>query len=65
MTNAPTYERLDRSWVRNDADGHTHVTGPDDVSAAHRTYPTGYNAKCGWCWLGAPHSADVHTDRTA
>ena len=42
-----------------------HVTGPDDMSPTHVTYPTGYDDRCGWCWLGGPHSQDEHAARVA
>lgn len=58
---ATTYRRLDRGTVRDDDHGHVHVTGTDDTSPAH----VGYDADCGWCWLGAPHSADAHTAEVA
>lgn len=31
-----------------------------DTSPAHMTYPTGYDSRCGWCWLGANHSDAAH-----
>jgi hypothetical protein len=46
-----------RVWV--------HVTGPDDFSPDHVTYPTGYDERCGWCWLGGAHSVDEHARRVA
>lgn len=53
--------RIDRGWGRRDEDGHTtHLAGPDDVSAYHHQYPTGYDSRCSWCWLGYSHSEDAH-----
>ena len=65
---APNVRRVERGYVR-DIPGETlsggggaylHLAGPDDVSAAHVTYPRGYDSRCGWCYLGAPHTADAH-----
>jgi hypothetical protein len=69
---APTFRRLPRDpgWVRYDrhqtADGPitetVHVTDGHDVSPTHSYSMTlgGYNANCGWCWLGYPHSEAAH-----
>lgn len=40
-----------------------HLAGPNDTSPAHRTYPTGYDSRCGWCYLGANHSIAAHVQR--
>lgn len=60
-------ERLERGWVRRTDEWTTggyplsvHLAGCDDTSPVHRTYPTGYDSRCGWCWLNAPHSGDAH-----
>lgn len=37
-----------------------HLAGRDDSTPSHRTYPTGYDSKCSWCWLGAHHSEAAH-----
>lgn len=69
MSHAPeSFRRLDYSWVRDHPGEYTsggyaltvHVTGPDDQSPIHLTYPTGYRSECGWCYLGANHSDDEH-----
>ncbi len=63
-----TFRRLgDGGWIRNEP-GHlssgnpayTHVLNDTDETPHHATYPTGYKAACGWCWLGAPHSEAAH-----
>lgn len=67
----PTFRRLERGWVRDHAGQHVsnggplvvHVTGPEDHSPNHATYPRGYDSRCGWCWLGANHSDEEHTRR--
>jgi len=38
----------------------THCTGPEDTSPVHSTYPTGYDSRCGWCYLNANHTQDEH-----
>lgn len=48
-----------RRWSDGGLD-HVHLSGPTDTSPVHSTYPTGYRSGCGWCWLGAPHTADAH-----
>lgn len=37
-----------------------HLVAADDDSPAHRMYPTGYDHRCSWCWLGAAHSEAAH-----
>jgi hypothetical protein len=39
-----------------------HLAGREDTSEAHRTYPIGYDSRCGWCYLGANHSEDAHQE---
>lgn len=74
MTSTPTFHRADHSWYRmdpctvtepHDCDGpsRTWVTGSNDHTPYHPTYPTGYNPKCGWCWLGYGHSEASHQQR--
>lgn len=41
------------------------VTGPDDVSPDHVTFPVGYDERCGWCWLGGAHSGAEHDRRVS
>lgn len=62
------------TWHRLDNNGHhgtlghqlvTRVTGPDDYSPVHHTYPTGYDSRCGWCWLGVTHSEDEHARKVS
>lgn len=42
-----------------------HLADAHDTSGPHRTYPTGYDSRCGWCWLGANHSENAHKERTS
>jgi hypothetical protein len=37
-----------------------HLADRGDTSAQHVTYPSGYDERCGWCWLGANHSQAAH-----
>lgn len=39
-------------------------TGRDDRSPHHATYPTGYDARCGCCWLNIPHTEAFHAKET-
>ena len=42
--------------------GHVHATSHDDTSGYHQTYPTGYDPRCSWCWLGYPHTENAHRE---
>lgn len=42
--------------------GGTFCACKGDVSPNHPIY-TAYDSACGWCWLGASHSSDVHQER--
>lgn len=57
--------RVGASWVRYDDDGPVHAAHGDDRSPVHTTYPTGYDERCGWCWLGYAHTDDGHAERVA
>lgn len=67
------FRRLERSWVRDHEGEWTsggypltvHVSGEGDHSPVHSTYPTGYDSRCGWCYLGANHSDDEHARKLA
>lgn len=67
------YMRTERGAYARRGDGYdgmgrrvwVHVTGPDDVSPDHVTYPTGYDERCGWCWLGGAHSDAEHDRRVS
>lgn len=73
-TTASRYRRIDgRDWVR-DHDGEwtsggyplvVHVVDQYDDSPNHRTYPRGYDSRCGWCYLGANHSEREHARKVA
>ena len=73
MTTTAEYRRTDLGGYVRKGEGRDgmgrpvweYVTGPEDVSDGHTTYPTGYDDRCGWCWLGAPHSEDEHVARVA
>ena len=73
METATEYQRTDLGgWVRKgegyDGLGRRYwvrVTDPEDASPVHTTYPTGYDDRCGWCWLGAAHSDREHDARVA
>ena len=58
-----TFRRLERSWVRSEAGSSIHVTGPTDTSPYHFQYPSGYDSRCGWCYLNAPHSEAAHLQK--
>lgn len=72
---ATTFRRLDRStsWVRDHAGEITsggyalvvHVVNAEDDSPCHSTYRSGYDARCGWCYLGANHSTAEHARKVA
>ena len=36
-----------------------------DGSRVHSTYPTGYNSRCGLCYLNFGHTVDAHNQRIA
>ena len=48
------------------SDGKPHVmegrwsTGPGDTSPPKVTYPTGYDSRCSWCFLGHAHTELAH-----
>lgn len=70
---APNVRRVDNGYVRvvpgeilSGGNGaYLHLAGPDDASGAHATYPRGYDSRCGWCYLGAPHTDDAHTAKVS
>jgi hypothetical protein len=56
------------SWVRygdgmmSDGGGeYCFIVGPDDCSRS--TKSSEYRESCGLCWLGTPHSLDLHNVR--
>jgi hypothetical protein len=68
--NAPTDRQTGdrRGWYRTSgprADGAGDAlvwgTARDDTSPAHITYPTGYDSRCSYCWLGQGHTEAAHT----
>ena len=40
--------------------GDLHAAAWGDASAYH-FINGGYDSRCGWCWLNAPHTEDAHT----
>ena len=59
-----TFARVDRSgWVRwvegGDHTAYMHAAGEGDTSPEHWIYG-GYDDRCGWCYLGAPHTSSAH-----
>ncbi len=64
LTPSADFERLERGWIRREADRHPiHVADGADASPVHLTYPRGYDSRCGWCYLNAPHSEAAHAER--
>lgn len=62
-----TARRVDRGWVRDEPGelsgggaAYLHLADRHDVSPAHVGYPSGYDSRCGWCYLGAPHTVAAH-----
>ncbi len=51
------FEAIPRDRIRYE---HTHAADHNDVTPPHSTYSTGYNEKCGWCYLNAPHTEAAH-----
>ena len=43
-------------WVRIDGDDVVHIHDPQD----HSEVVTQYALKCSFCWLGIPHSRNLH-----
>lgn len=61
-----TVRRLEYGWVRYDGqDVGVHLASADDTSPYHLMYPTGYDARCSYCWLNIAHSEDAHAERIA
>ena len=70
----PSGQSTRRTWLRDDTwtDPATGDSWPitrwaasaDDTTPRHSTYPTGYNARCGHCWLGASHTRALHEANT-
>jgi len=40
----------------------THALNGEDMTPPKKTYPTGYDSRCGWCYLNAPHTEAAHDD---
>ncbi|WP_280454800.1 hypothetical protein [Nocardia brasiliensis] len=59
--------RLDRYTGHSDGETvieHRHTAGRTDISDQHSS-GSGYDSKCGWCYLNAPHTHDAHTTSVA
>lgn len=64
------YELIGAHWYRTseyhpDDGGKPSIDGQwccyrTDVSPSHATYPSGYNAACGWCYGGYSHTENEH-----
>lgn len=50
------------TFTRESNGRHAHVADADDHTPRHDIYHAG-NSKCGWCYLGAPHSEREHNRR--
>lgn len=37
-----------------------HLASRRDTSPQHLMYPSGYDSRCIWCWLGYAHSEAAH-----
>jgi hypothetical protein len=55
-----TVRKLERGYVRDIPGGWLHLADRDDATPQHMTYPSGYDANCGWCWLNAGHTEAAH-----
>lgn len=54
-----TYRVIPGQTLSGGGGAYLHTAGAGDVSPAF----TGYDAECGWCWLGAPHSVAAHNGK--
>lgn len=57
--------RVEPGTLSDGRGAYVHLASADDTSAAHRTYPIGYDSDCAWCWLNAPHTDDAHACKVA
>lgn len=72
MPSTYRYRRSAAHWTRrphipgailaNGTPAYEHCTGPDDHSP---TVVREYDSRCGWCYLGAPHTLAAHVDQIA
>lgn len=68
-----TVRRIDRSYVRDVSGEWTsggyalvvHLHDAHDVSPAWVAVGRDADPRCGWCYLGANHSADAHRAKVA
>ncbi len=57
------WRRTDRYLPTGSLDT-VHCAGPNDDSPLHRHWElANYDAKCDLCWLGFPHTVDLHSQR--
>ena len=50
--------------AQSQSDEYFHAVSLTDTSSPWPT-STHYDPDCGWCWLGAPHTADAHSAKTS
>lgn len=62
-TSEEVIHRLERGSYHSSTRGH--LASKDDKTPEHMTYPTGYDPKCGMCWLGYGHSEAYHQQAVA
>lgn len=55
--------RREPGYLADGTPAYVHCVDDMDDTPHHMTYPTGYDSRYGWCWLGAPHSEAMHADR--
>ena len=63
-----TFQAISRkAIVRHDPGEYVgiRVVDRNDRSPAHSSYPTGYDSRCGYCWLGGAHSVNYHTQEVS
>ena len=59
--------RSEPGHLNDGTPAYVHVASVDDFSDATCTYGTtrnrDYDSRCGWCYLGAPHSVAAHDQK--
>jgi hypothetical protein len=67
MTVAPAAEFIvhiaalgQRAWFRRDGATLLRAADNRDLTPEHSSYMAGYNPRCGYCWLGGPHTEAFH-----
>jgi len=49
-----------RAWYRRDGAYLIRCAASGDLTREHSSYMAGYNPRCGYCWLGGPHTEAFH-----